>query len=417
MRCLQPSLFLCLFMRGLFIAGTSLGDEKFAAEVRVEAAGAPIDVAGFRGAAPFVGDFDGDGLNDLLVGQDEMGLDGQDELGRLRIYRNVGSRKEPRFEDFEWFLVNGKVAEIPGEGRFRPQLADLDGDGKLDMVTSLWSGIILWYRRLAGGEFANAEIVRLANGQVLNAGTDARCHVVDWDGDGDNDLIILGQPKPDARSAEVCFVENRGPPPALALAQPIPLEVDGKPIEVPQTACPFVADWNRDGKLDLLLGMQDGSIRLYENSGDKRAPRLAPARMLVEPAPRRRGAPDADVQRSGTGGSFCLTDWDNDGTLDVLMGDAQSVTVQPDPSETQDQLQEARREAAEVLSQYRRLRGMKNRLRETQETQREFVQQKREQFARRLAEIHDTIAKLETAAKPRQELHGYVWLLKGMNPE
>jgi hypothetical protein len=55
--------------------------------VRLEAAGKPIDTA-IGHAAPFVGDFDGDGVRDLLVGQFGEGI--------LWIYKNVGTNDRPR---------------------------------------------------------------------------------------------------------------------------------------------------------------------------------------------------------------------------------------------------------------------------------------------------------------------------------
>src|SRR5689334_21822648 len=62
-------------------------DRELAPPVRIEAAGKPIDTA-VGHAAPFVGDFDGDGKSDLLVGQFGEGL--------LWIYRNEGTTKAPR---------------------------------------------------------------------------------------------------------------------------------------------------------------------------------------------------------------------------------------------------------------------------------------------------------------------------------
>ncbi len=70
----------------------------------LEADGQIIDVD-IGHAAPFVADFDADGLDDLLVGQ--FGN------GQLRIYRNVGRPKKPRYKRFEWLRVGGTLASVP----------------------------------------------------------------------------------------------------------------------------------------------------------------------------------------------------------------------------------------------------------------------------------------------------------------
>jgi hypothetical protein len=67
--------------------------------------GRPLDVEREGHAAPFVGDFDGDGVRDLLVGQYFE--------GRLRVYRNTGTNARPRFESYTWFEVGGQPGRVP----------------------------------------------------------------------------------------------------------------------------------------------------------------------------------------------------------------------------------------------------------------------------------------------------------------
>ena len=77
---------------------------ELAPPVQVQAGGQPINVD-MGHAAPFVADLKGDGNMTLLVGQ--IGE------GKLRLYSNVGTRKEPKFDKFEWFQVDGKVVTLP----------------------------------------------------------------------------------------------------------------------------------------------------------------------------------------------------------------------------------------------------------------------------------------------------------------
>jgi hypothetical protein len=78
---------------------------ELAPPVHLESGGRPIDVEREGHSAPFVGDFDGDGLPDLLVGQYHQ--------GRLRIYRNKGTKARPKFDSYTWFMAGGKIASVP----------------------------------------------------------------------------------------------------------------------------------------------------------------------------------------------------------------------------------------------------------------------------------------------------------------
>ncbi len=137
----------------LAVAGASEAPRAadLAAPVPVMADGQAINVAGC--AAPFVGDFDQDGVNDLLVGQFD--------LGRLRVYRNVGSEARPKFDDFRWFTAEDRIACVPAGCLvgFTPQLVDFDGDGLTDVVSGSQQGELYLFRRQGDGTFAEAEVL------------------------------------------------------------------------------------------------------------------------------------------------------------------------------------------------------------------------------------------------------------------
>lgn len=76
-----------LVLVGLIPAENAGLSPELAPPARIEAAGKSIDTD-IGHAAPFVCDFDGDGLKDLLVGQFGDGI--------LWIYRNEGTNLKPK---------------------------------------------------------------------------------------------------------------------------------------------------------------------------------------------------------------------------------------------------------------------------------------------------------------------------------
>ena len=81
---------------------------RLSAPIRILADGKPIEAI-IGHAAPFVVDYDRDGVRDLVVGM--FGSDSEVVRGgTARIYKNVGTNREPRFGAFTTLQADGKPA-------------------------------------------------------------------------------------------------------------------------------------------------------------------------------------------------------------------------------------------------------------------------------------------------------------------
>ncbi len=238
-----------------------------------------------------VGDWDGDGLPDIL----DLGI-----WGHVTLYRNVGTRTAPKLAEGEvlqvawngpapkpaWNWWDPKGNELVTQWRSTPSMVDLNADGLMDLVTLDTEGYLAFYerRRKADGslellppqrafwgegvsEYNSAGqpagvgkdksgVLRMNAGVAGRSGRRTFCFV-DWDGDGVLDLMANSNPNTNflrgrGRNAEGRWVfEYVGPVSSHRLAG--------------HSTTPTPVDWDKNGVPDLLIGAEDGFFYLHRN--------------------------------------------------------------------------------------------------------------------------------------------------------
>ena len=252
--------------------------------------GAALSVPGH--AAVRAVDWDQDGDVDLLVG----GGDGQIWLVENRPTKGTAGMALdlPR-------ALRAGARERWGTGYTGALLADVTGDRLPDLLVA-HSGDRLTIHTNRGERGAPAFGEDDLNVQ-LQQGCQGRFDVVDWDGDGLLDVVT------GAFSGRVAWLRNVGRRGAPEFGADQPLG----DIRIAYNAHPRVLDFDRDGRLDLLLGVNWGTFSLYRATDDG----------LGRPGQLRSAADGKALNLRTENGDDTtpeLVDVDGDGVLDLLSG-------------------------------------------------------------------------------------------------
>ena len=189
---------------------------------------------------PSLGDLDGDGDLDLVLGN---------SAGEFSVHENSGTIDEPVFDDSQ--LNPFGLSDI---GVFSaPTLGDLDGDGDLDMLSGHYDGRFRYFEN--SGDFENPTFI-LSNDNPMDSfdvGFRSIPAFIDMDSDGDLD-IMAGE-----KWGRLNYFKNLGSGSfGGAVINPSAF------FDVGQESTPVVGDLDGDGDVDLVVGTQFGVLFYFQ---------------------------------------------------------------------------------------------------------------------------------------------------------
>ncbi len=256
-------------------------EPKYGAPEKVQAGGKPVDTFGCP--TPNFEDFDGDGDLDLLCGE---------FLDKFTYFENIGSRKEPRYAAGRRLCTDDGKALAMDLEMIVPVAFDWDRDGDVDLVVGDEDGRVALVEntgKLSADRTPQFLPPRYFSQQadVLKCGALATPVGVDWDGDGDTDIISGNT------AGYIEFFENTSGPNVAepAWAAPVRLAAGDEafrvmagpngsiqgPAEAKWGYTTFsVADWDGDALPDVVLNSILGRVVWLRNVGTRTDPRLAP---------------------------------------------------------------------------------------------------------------------------------------------
>ena len=301
-------------------------DGKYENRGRIEAGGKMLDVYG--APSPNFADFDGDGDLDLICGE---------FLDRMTYFENTGTRSNPVYGAGVFLENESGIIKMDLE-MIIPVAVDWDKDGHVDLVVGDEDGRVALVRNTGKmihkiPQFESPKYFRQQSDN-LKFGALATPVSVDWDNDGDQDIITGNS------AGYFAFIENLSGGENPVWKEPKLLETGGEAIRIqagdkgsiqgPAEAkwgytTLSVADWDGDGHKDIIFNSIWGKVEWIRNTGSS----------LEEPKPIKvirenesatspawnwwKSAEDELVTEWRT--TPVAIDWDKDGKMDLVMLD------------------------------------------------------------------------------------------------
>ncbi len=225
--------------------------------------------AGSEISAAF-GDLTGNGTSDMLVANRVAPTDRQ--TSHVTAYTNTGTAAAPQLEE------QGTL-DLPNSYHYAPALADLTGNGQLDLVVGTWNGRIAGYENTSSGDAITFASEPLFTAELPSSGN-ANPALLDVTGDGQLDIVS------GASDGRLYVLENTSTDGTVSFTahDEHPAVAD---VKRERRSAPTFADLTGNGQPDLIVGSEAQDLVMYRNTGTEDAPTFAsePTSLPLEAPP------------------------------------------------------------------------------------------------------------------------------------
>jgi hypothetical protein len=256
-------------------------------------------------SVPSYVDWDNDGLNDLVIGTGS---------GYVHVYLNIGTQSNPQFFSYFRAQSDGNDLYCPPSGCMGcfPRVVYWDSDARKDLLAGHSDGTVKIFLNIGTDSdpcFDGGTLLQVGPpGSKVNidVGERATSTVADWNSDGRKDLVI------GALDGQIHLFINEGTDTEPNFIIQTFAKKDDSNLIVPSNrSSPVALDLDDDGKKDLLTGNTDGKLLFYSNVGTDADPCFS-GYSYVE-------ANGVEIYLGLRSRPF-VCDWTGDNYLDVLIG-------------------------------------------------------------------------------------------------